>query len=105
MMAFLRSCSPPSIFLISPPSTRPANSSMPADSSASTSSPWPAQSMSTPRSSALRLQRGDQLDFFLDTAPPLEGFLRFDLIVPEVGRRGAGFYLGKLVALGVRPQR
>ena len=34
MMAFLRSCSPPSIFLISPPSTRPANCSRPADSSA-----------------------------------------------------------------------
>jgi hypothetical protein len=40
----------------------------------------------------------DQLDFFLDAAAALEDFLRLDLVVPEIGRRCAGLYLGKLVA-------
>jgi hypothetical protein len=45
----------------------------------------------------LRLERRHQLDFFLDAAAALENFLRLDLVVPEVGRRGAGLYLGKFV--------
>jgi hypothetical protein len=45
-----------------------------------------------------RLQRGDELDFFLDAPPALQGFLRLDLVTPELRRRGAGFYLGELVA-------
>src|SRR5688572_9770965 len=56
MMAFLRSCSPPSIFLISPASTIPVNCSMAAESSAVISSPWLAQSTSTPRSSVLAVR-------------------------------------------------
>jgi hypothetical protein len=43
------------------------------------------------------LERGNQLDFFLDTAAALKNFLRLDLVVPEVGRGGAGFYLCELV--------
>ena len=43
-------------------------------------------------------ERRDQLDFFLDAATALEGFLRLDLVVPEIGRRCASLYLGKLVA-------
>jgi hypothetical protein len=42
-------------------------------------------------------ERRDQLDFFLDAAAALEDFLRLDLVVPEIGRRCAGLYLGKLV--------
>jgi hypothetical protein len=44
-----------------------------------------------------RLQRGNQLDVFLDAAAPLEDFLRFDLVVPEAGLRSPGFYLRELV--------
>ena len=50
-------------------------------------------------------ERGDQLDFFLDAAAPLEGLLRLDLVVPEIGRGCAGFYLGKLVARACALQR
>ena len=44
-----------------------------------------------------RCERGDQLDFFLDAPPALKDFLRLDLVVPEIGRRCAGFYLCELV--------
>ena len=43
-------------------------------------------------------ERGDQLDFFLDAPAALKDLLRLDLVVPEIGRRCAGFYLGELVA-------
>jgi hypothetical protein len=43
-------------------------------------------------------ERGDQLDFFLDATAALEGFLRLDLVVPEIGRRGARLYLCELVS-------
>ena len=43
-------------------------------------------------------ERGDQLDFFLDTPAALEDLLRLDLVAPEIGRRGARFYLGELVS-------
>ena len=42
-------------------------------------------------------ERCDQLDLFLDAAAALEDFLRLDLVVPEIGRRRAGFYLCELV--------
>jgi len=45
-----------------------------------------------------RLERGNQLDFFLDTAAALQGFLRLDLVVPELRRGRARFYLRELVA-------
>src|SRR5688572_22414034 len=45
----------------------------------------------------LRLERGDELDLFLDAPAALEGFLRLDLIVPEVRGGGARLYLGELV--------
>jgi hypothetical protein len=45
-----------------------------------------------------RLERGNQLDFFLDTAAALQGFLRLDLVVPEVRRGRASLYLRELVA-------
>src|SRR5687767_6036030 len=43
------------------------------------------------------LEGRDQLDLFLDSTSALEGFLRLDLVVPEIGRRRAGFYLCELV--------
>jgi hypothetical protein len=47
---------------------------------------------------ALGLERGNQLDFFFDAAAALKDFLRLDLVVPEIGRGGAGFYLCELVS-------
>jgi hypothetical protein len=44
-----------------------------------------------------RLQGRNQLDFFFDAPAALENFLRLDLVVPEIGRGGAGFYLCELV--------
>jgi hypothetical protein len=44
-----------------------------------------------------RLERRDQLYFFLDAAAALKNFLRLDLVVPEIGRRGTGLYLGEFV--------
>jgi hypothetical protein len=41
-------------------------------------------------------QRVDQLDLLFDAAPALQGLLRLDLVLPEVGSRRAGFYLGEL---------
>jgi hypothetical protein len=46
----------------------------------------------------LGLELRYQLNFLLDTAASLERLLRLYLVVPEAGRRGARFYLGKLVA-------
>ena len=51
------------------------------------------------------LEGGDQLDFLLDSTAALKDFLRLDLVVPEIGRRRAGFYLCELVTQGERPQR
>jgi hypothetical protein len=45
----------------------------------------------------LRAQSRDQLDFLFDATAPLEDFLRFQLVVPEIRCRGAGFYLRELV--------
>jgi hypothetical protein len=45
-----------------------------------------------------RLERGNQLDFFFDPAAALKDFLRLDLVVPEIGRGRAGFYLRELVS-------
>jgi hypothetical protein len=45
-----------------------------------------------------RLERGNQLDFFFDTAAALEDFLRLDLVAPEVRRGRASLYLGEFVA-------
>jgi hypothetical protein len=45
---------------------------------------------------AFGFQRRNQLDFFFDAAAPLQDFLCFGLVIPEVGGRGAGFYLGEL---------
>jgi hypothetical protein len=43
-------------------------------------------------------QGRDQLDLFLHSTAALEDFLRLDLVVPEIGRRCAGFYLCELVS-------
>src|SRR5437764_8374117 len=51
MMAFFRSCSPPSIFLISPVCTSWSSASSACENSASTGSPASAHSTSTARSS------------------------------------------------------
>ena len=48
---------------------------------------------------------GDQLDLLLDSTAALKDFLRLDLVVPEIGRRCAGFYLCELVTQGGLPQR
>jgi len=45
----------------------------------------------------LRFQGGNQLDFFLNPPAALENFLRLDLVIPEIGRGCAGFYLRELV--------
>jgi hypothetical protein len=45
-----------------------------------------------------RLEGRNQLDFFFDPAAALENLLRLDLVVPEVGRGGAGFYLCEFVS-------
>ena len=41
----------------------------------------------------LGFESRDQLDLFLDPAAALKDFLRLDLVAPEIGRGGAGFYL------------
>ena len=38
-------------------------------------------------------ERRDELDFFLDAAAALKGFLRFDLVAPEIRGGCARFYL------------
>jgi hypothetical protein len=45
---------------------------------------------------------GDQLDLLLDSTAALKDLLCLDLVVPEIGRRRAGFYLCELVT---RPGR
>src|SRR3954470_13632555 len=55
IIALLRSCSPPSIFLVSPAVTSAASSSRPAARSSATGSPAWAHSASTARSSTRRL--------------------------------------------------
>jgi hypothetical protein len=40
----------------------------------------------------------DQFDFFLDSTAALKGFLRLDLVAPEIGRGCAGFYFCELVS-------
>jgi hypothetical protein len=41
-------------------------------------------------------QRFAQLPVLLDAAAALQDLLGVGLVVPEIGRRGLGFYLGKL---------
>jgi hypothetical protein len=43
-------------------------------------------------------QRVAQLEFFTETAASPEGFLRFGLVLPEIGSGNAFFYRGELAA-------
>jgi hypothetical protein len=45
---------------------------------------------------ALLLERQDQIAILLEAAASLLDFLRFGLILPEIGRGGAGFEAGQL---------
>ena len=52
--------------------------------------------MSTPRSSARRCSDRLQRLLVFEAPAPLHDFLRFGLVVPEVGLAGSLLYLGKL---------
>ena len=96
-IAFLRSCSPPSIFLVSPASTSFGRSSRPAARSSPTGSPAWAHSTSTPRSSARRLQRLAQILIVFEASSALQQLLGGRLVLPEIRSGDTLFYSGEFV--------
>ena len=94
-IAFLRSCSPPSIFLVSPASTCVDEL---VESAAeilrdrlACFGPFDQHLQIV----ELALQRVTQLDVFLEPAAALQDLLRVGLVLPEVGSGDALFYLGE----------
>ena len=96
-IAFVRSCSPPSIFLISPACTSSASASSACANSASTAlarlSPFDEHGEIV----AALLQRHHEIAVLLQTAAALKDLLGFGLIFPEIGRGGARLEAGQLV--------
>ena len=96
-IALLRSCSPPSIFLISAASTFAASSSSPRELGVDVLARRPIRRSTRGRRSRACSDR-DQREVFLEAAAALQHLLRFGLVVPEIGRRCAGLESGELVA-------
>ena len=84
MMAFLRSCSPPSIFLVSPASTCAERSSSARPRSSATGSPASPHSTSTVEVLEPLAQRFAEIAILFEAAPALQQLLRRRLVLPEV---------------------
>ena len=94
-IAFLRSCSPPSIFLISPACTSWSSASSACANSASTGFARLGPLDEHREVVALLLERHDEIAVLLEPAAALQDFLRFGLVFPEIGRGGARLEAGQ----------
>ena len=105
-MALRASCSPPSIFLISPASTSLCNSSSPRARSASTASPCCSPfDAARSRSSARRRSDVDERDVLLEPPAALQDLLRLGLVLPEVGRADRALRCASVLRPDERRQR
>ena len=96
-MALRKSCSPPSIFLISPACTSFVQLVEPAAQLFANLLALLGPLHEHGQVAHAALQRGAQLDVLLETAAPLQDLLGLGLILPEVGGRRARFERGELI--------